>query len=64
MIGGKAWSIAHMQSLGLPTPPAFVVTTEACLAYQQCGTMPEGLESDLQAGIQWLERCSGRCLRA
>ena len=61
LIGGKAWSIAHMQSLGLPTPPAFVVTTEACLAYQQCGTMPEGLESDLQAGIRWLERCSGRC---
>ena len=61
LIGGKAWSLAHMQSLGLPTPPAFVVTTEACLAYQRSGTMPDGLESELQAGIRWLERRSGRC---
>ncbi len=60
LIGGKAFSIAHMQSLGLPTPPAFVVTTKACLAYQRSGAMPEGLESELQAGIRWLERCSGR----
>lgn len=61
LIGGKAWSIAHMQSLGLPTPPAFVVTTEACLDYQRSGTMPDGLESELQAGMRWLERRSGRC---
>ena len=48
LIGGKAYSIAHMQSLGLPTPPAFVVTTEACLDYQRSGAMPDGLESELQ----------------
>ena len=60
LIGGKAWSIAHMQSLGLPTPPAFVVTTEACLEYQRSGAMPDGLESELQAGMHWLERRSGR----
>lgn len=60
LIGGKAWSIAHMQSLGLPTPPAFVITTEACLEYQQRGTMPDSLEPELQSGMRWLERCSGR----
>ena len=60
LIGGKAWSIAHMQSLGLPTPPAFVVTTEACRDYQRSGTMPDGLESELQAGMRWLEQRSGR----
>lgn len=60
LIGGKAWSIAHMQSLGLPTPPAFVVTTEACLEYQRSGTMPDGLEPELQAGMRWLEGRSGR----
>lgn len=59
-IGGKAFSIAHMQSLGLPAPPAFVVTTEACLDFQRSGTMPDGLESELQAGMRWLERRSGR----
>ena len=60
LIGGKAWSIAHMQSLGMPTPSAFVVTTEACLAYQRSGAMPDGLEAELQAGMCWLERRSGR----
>ena len=60
LIGGKAWSIAHLQSLGMPTPPAFVVTTEACLAYQRSGAMPDGLESELWAGMRWLERRSGR----
>ena len=34
LIGGKAWSIARMMSLGLPVPPAFVVTTEACRAFR------------------------------
>ena len=60
LVGGKAWSIAHMQSLGLPTPPAFAVTTEACLEYQRNGTMPDGLKSELQAGMRWLEQRSGR----
>ena len=60
LIGGKAFSIARMQSLGLPTPPAFAVTTEACLEYQRSGAMPDGLESELQAGMRWLEGQSGR----
>ena len=60
LVGGKAWSIAHMQSLGLPTPPAFAVTTEACLEYQRNGTLPDGLESELEAGMRWLEQRSGR----
>ena len=60
LIGGKAWSIARMRSLGLPTPPAFVVTTQACLDYQRHGEMPDGLEAELEAGIRWLERSSGR----
>ena len=60
LIGGKAFSIARMQSLGLPTPPAFAVTTEACLEYQRSGAMPDGLESELEAGMRWLEGQSGR----
>ena len=27
LVGGKAWSIAHLNVMGLPTPPAFVITT-------------------------------------
>ncbi|UVO52000.1 pyruvate, phosphate dikinase [Sphingomonas sp. SUN019] len=54
MVGGKAWSIARMLSFGLPVPPAFVVTTEACRAYQE-GAMPPGLEAEIDAGLEWLE---------
>jgi pyruvate,orthophosphate dikinase len=60
LIGGKAWSIAHMRSLDLPVPPAFVVTTKACAQYRDSGTMPEGLEAELRAGMAWLEEQTGR----
>lgn len=58
-VGGKAWSIARMLSLGLNVPPAFVVTTSACNAYQGHG-MPEGLEAEIDAGLVWLEAETGR----
>lgn len=60
LIGGKAWSIAHMRSLDLPVPPAFVVTTKACTHYRDSGSMPEGLEAELKAGMAWLEEQTGR----
>jgi pyruvate, orthophosphate dikinase len=59
MVGGKAWSIARMLSFGLPVPPAFVVTTEACRAYQE-GGMPASLEAEIDAGLAWLEGETGR----
>ena len=61
LIGGKGWSIAHMLSLGLPVPPAFVITTEACGAYLERGTLPDGLDEELAAAMAWLEEQSGRC---
>lgn len=60
MIGGKAWSIARMRSLGLPVPPAFVIGTAACLAYLDKGGMPDGLETEIADGLTWLERETGR----
>lgn len=59
LIGGKAWSIARMVDLGLPVPPAFVITTRACAAYQ-AGGFPPGLEDEIAAGIAWLESQTGR----
>ncbi|MEX2482751.1 MAG: pyruvate, phosphate dikinase [Gammaproteobacteria bacterium] len=61
-IGGKAWSVARMQSLGLPVPPAFVITTDACRAYLEAGRFPDALEADLDTAIAWLEAESGRTL--
>ena len=50
LIGGKAWSVARMQSLGLNVPPAFVVTTAACKAFLAAGVEPAGLEGGDRRG--------------
>lgn len=60
LIGGKAWSVARMQALGLNVPPAFVITTRACAAYLGNGSLPAGLEEELAAGIAWLEARTAR----
>jgi pyruvate,orthophosphate dikinase len=60
LIGGKAWSVARMRALGLPVPPAFVITTRACAEYLATGAMPAGLAEELQLGIRWLEQATGR----
>jgi pyruvate,orthophosphate dikinase len=60
LIGGKAWSIARMRGMGLPVPPAFVITTKACLAFLEAGAFPEGLEAEIEAGLAWLNDATGR----
>ncbi|TCK25878.1 pyruvate, phosphate dikinase [Pseudonocardia endophytica] len=60
LVGGKAWSLWRMRSLGLRVPPAFVVTTEACAAYFAGGGLPDGLTDELETGIRLLERELGR----
>ncbi len=60
LIGGKAWSIARMAALGLPVPPAFVVTTRACAEFQRAGPFPDGLEAEIAEGVRWLEERTGR----
>ena len=60
LIGGKAWGIAFMRHAGLPVPPAFVATTEACRAYLSEGTLPDGLLDELHEGIALLETETGR----
>jgi len=60
LIGNKAASLADMAALGLPVPPAFVVTTQACRAYLEGGRLPAGLEAAVDAGIAWVEQATGR----
>ncbi|AWK76333.1 pyruvate, phosphate dikinase (plasmid) [Rhodococcus oxybenzonivorans] len=60
LVGGKAWSLWRMRSLGLRVPPAFVVTTEACAAYFAEGGLPDGLADELVSGIRMLEKQLGR----
>jgi pyruvate, orthophosphate dikinase len=60
LIGGKAWSIANMGALGLNVPPAFVITTEACMEYFSAGRMDSRLTGEIESGIAWLEDKSGK----
>ena len=43
LLGGKGANLAEMTRLGLPVPPGFTVTTEACRAFLKSGTWPRGL---------------------
>ena len=64
LVGGKAWSVARMQALGLTVPPAFVVTTAACKAFLADGREPPGLEAEIDAAVRWLEAKTGRTFGA
>lgn len=60
LVGGKAWSIAHMMSRGLRVPPAFVVTTPSNARYQREGGLWPELVDELVAGVARLEAETGR----
>ena len=51
LLGGKGANLADMTSTGIPVPPGFTVTTEACIAYMAEGNkFPEGMwEQELEA---------------
>ena len=60
-VGGKAWSIQHMLSLGIPVPPAFVVTTAVCREYHDGGrVLPTGVLDEVTTAMADLERRTGR----
>jgi pyruvate, orthophosphate dikinase len=64
LLGGKGANLAEMTSvLGLPVPPGFTITTEACRAYL-AGGMPAGLLDEVRAHLGRLEAAMGRGLGA
>ena len=77
LLGGKGANLAEMTILGLPVPPGFTITTEACNAYMKLdNAFPEGLLDEVDAALAKLQekmgkrwatrsiRCSCRCARA
>ena len=57
LLGGKGAGLAEMTNAGLPVPPGFTITTEACNAYYAAGReLPEGLWDDIRAHMADLER--------
>src|SRR2546430_2420961 len=51
-----------MTNLGLPVPPGFVITTEACRYYLEQGSTPKGLDEEIAAHLDQLESAMGRKL--
>ena len=61
LLGGKGARLAEMTRLGLPVPPAFTVTTEACLAYlSDSGSFPKGMWEQMLEGLKRLEVKTGK----
>lgn len=61
VIGGKAWSIAQLARAGLPTPPAFVITTPVCREYFSAGrVLPPRADVAVGHAIRWLEHATAR----
>ena len=61
LLGGKGANLAEMSSLGLPVPPGFTITTEACVHYYAHGeTYPADLAAQVQAGLAKVEQITGK----
>jgi pyruvate,orthophosphate dikinase len=61
LLGGKGAGLAEMTRAGLPVPPGFTITTEACNDYFANGErLPEGLWEDVQEALREVERETGK----
>ena len=62
LLGGKGANLAEMTKLGLPVPPGFTITTEACRAYLKDSTVPESLATEVTTALRGVEDQMGRHL--
>ncbi|HET7760955.1 MAG TPA: pyruvate, phosphate dikinase [Phycicoccus sp.] len=62
LLGGKGANLAEMTNLGIPVPPGFTITTNACRAFLEAGSAPEGLWYEVDAHLETLEEKMGRRL--
>jgi pyruvate,orthophosphate dikinase len=61
LLGGKGANLAEMSSLGLPVPPGFTITTEACVHYYaNAQTYPASLKDQVAAGLKRVEELTGK----
>jgi pyruvate, orthophosphate dikinase len=62
LLGGKGANLAEMTNLGLPVPPGFTITTDACRYYLEQGSVPDGLDDEVTGHLAALEAAMGRKL--
>ncbi|QOR71813.1 pyruvate, phosphate dikinase [Ruania alkalisoli] len=62
LLGGKGANLAEMTKIGLPVPPGFTITTQACRAYMKDGHVPPELRVEVTMAIREIEDRMGRRL--
>src|SRR5215467_9627573 len=62
LLGGKGANLAEMTNLGLPVPPGFIISTDACRHYLAEGSVPAGLAAEVSEHLERLEQAMGRTL--
>jgi pyruvate, orthophosphate dikinase len=60
LLGGKGANLAEMLAIGLPVPPGFTLTTEACAAFQVAGELPDGLWREVGEHLDRLQQETGK----
>lgn len=60
LLGGKGANLAEMSAIGIPVPPGFTISTEACADFYDLGKKwPNGLEAQVKENIAKLEKAFG-----
>jgi len=62
LLGGKGANLAEMTNVGLPVPPGFTITTEACLSYLDQASFPQRLMPEVDEHLQRLQEAMGKKL--
>lgn len=62
LLGGKGANLAEMTNLGLPVPPGFTITTEACRVYLTTGAPPAELSDQIGERLAGVEAAMGKRL--
>ena len=60
LLGGKGSGLADMTRAGVPVPPGFTVTTEACNEYRKTGEFPEGMWDQALKSLKHVEKATGK----
>ncbi|MGI8702512.1 MAG: pyruvate, phosphate dikinase [Nocardioidaceae bacterium] len=62
LLGGKGANLAEMTNIGLPVPPGFTITTDACRVYLATGEEPPELSAEIDEHLTSMEKEAGRTL--
>ena len=60
LLGGKGANLAQMWKIGLPVPPGFIITTEACHKYWEEKDFISSIWSDVEAAVARVEELAGK----